>query len=846
MRDFLSQAFLSVTDTENEIYVCSLPNVKGDEPAERHVVTRDLERIEKFAEKWDQKGRGLFFCVSTLKNNTRRVKDNVINAVMLHSDTDLKDIDVPIDEAVSAILGMAFPPTVLVLSGRGIHSYWLFTEPTSDFDRVEQALKRLAHVVAGDMAVTHRVALMRMPGSHNTKNDTWTEVKIVHNSGTRYELHDLEEWLRTEKPVIAKKGEEEPGNPYLEVAEIYSFKPPVDVDQRLAEMEFEGEGDKAVHKTQLSCVAALLASGVELDDVVAQVLEATKAVCPADWNWVKEERKIRKLATDFLPKLEQRKQERAAANGESAVVVSLDSKRKKETSTEDYVVGEAPKKKGKKDNTHVVLGEGVIRAIRFVGEDILITRGEQVYRFKDSLWRALQKEEAQGWINREVEEGCRTIGIVSTMRVVSESRAWIYRNKEIYKDEVNWDSHGKIPTTSGLMDPDTLEIEEPRPEDYTTYCIPVVYDPSAKCPWWEQMLRDTFPDDQATIDVVQEVVGMALLNNKPKDLMRALIFIGQSNSGKSNLLNVIGGFISLKLNMTPFDTLETPHGLMPFLKHEPWVLHEAFDQGKWQVSSHVKSLISGDAVEANVKNGPIITFKYRAPVFWGSNAPPQFKESTKAMENRLVIIKCPRVFDSNELVGTAKKAREAGYASPAEFVLDHERSGIFNWALVGMHRARENGRFSLTRPMVDALAEMHRDSNLVMGFIEDAVEFSPDHMVSKPDFYAAFSAWWEENRGERRPPSMDAVGRALSSLYDNRIASDKEKLRLNNKRYLAGIKLNEMGMDYWQTNYNHTAVSGSSLRISPSAKDVNASIPSSWNDWDKIASMRSEQKKLKK
>ena len=53
---------------------------------------------------------------------------------------------------------------------------------------------------------------------------------------------------------------------------------PVDVDQRLSAMRHEGPGDSSVHLTQLHVTAKLTASGNPIEDTVARVMAATRAV----------------------------------------------------------------------------------------------------------------------------------------------------------------------------------------------------------------------------------------------------------------------------------------------------------------------------------------------------------------------------------------------------------------------------------------------------------------------------------------------------------------------------------------------------------------------------------------
>lgn len=821
VQDFLTKTLLK--DTTGSAYICSLPNAKdGDSIGERNVLTRELNRIEEFSQRWDKKGRGLFFCVSTMQPKKARNKINAVEAVMLHVDTDAKDLLVSLEEATAAIRGLELPPSRIHLSGHGLHSFWLLDQPSGNFDLIEVLLKKLAVICGGDPLVAHRAALLRMPGSHNTKDGGWKEVEVLVDQDNRYKLEELEEWIGRQWAVVPKKGTEV--NPFLEAAADMAYKPPVDVDQRLASMTYQGGGETSVHATQLSVTASMLSSGTDLEDVVAAVLDATKRIGETSWDWKKEENSIRRMCEDW-----QRKQSVAKKNG-TTNVIQLASKRPAEK-----------EEKKPKNNLHVVLGQGILKSVADRGEAILAV-GEQVWKCSvGGIWRLLTPGEAKGWIDREAEVGCRALNLISTQKIVNETRSWIFRNPEIFKEEVDWDLHGKIPTKSGLFDPKTGKLEPLKPEHHATYQIDAEYKLSAECPNWKQMVKDVFQNDQKTIDVVQEIFGVALLDHKPRTLMRALVLVGPSNSGKSNILNVMAGMLSDKPNTTTFDTLENAHGLMEFLRRAPWVLHEAFDQTKWHFSATVKALLSGDLVNVNVKNGPIVPHVFRSPVFWGTNSPPQFKEASRAIENRLKIIHCHRVFNTDATIGVAAVARDSNYSSPSELVLNTERSGVLNWALEGMKRAMKRGYFLDTEEMRQATQAMRTDSNIVAGFLSDCCEYTPNYMVSKPDFHAAFALWWKENKGDDRGiPSIDSVGRAITALYDKRIGNDSHELKYKNLRYFAGIRLNDTGMDLWTAFFNTSSVKGDSSRISGRHDEVNVKIPDEWENKSVIQTIRKE------
>jgi hypothetical protein len=67
-------------------------------------------------------------------------------------------------------------------------------------------------------------------------------------------------------------------------------------------MKHQGGGDTAIHPTQVSVTAALLARGENIESVVEKVLAATRAVGDPAWDWVREERSIRRMCESWQRK----------------------------------------------------------------------------------------------------------------------------------------------------------------------------------------------------------------------------------------------------------------------------------------------------------------------------------------------------------------------------------------------------------------------------------------------------------------------------------------------------------------------------------------------------------------
>ena len=865
--------------TECEIYFSSLPNERNDpaQPGERRILTRDVAPVEQFIAKWDRAGRGLFFCVSTIEG--KRNKANAREITGAHSDIDFKTVAATEAEIWAAIAKLRYPPTVIVRSGYGLHLYWLFKEPLlleidDNLERVEAVLRQLADHIGGDLAVCEVARLMRLPGTHNTKGGQWREVTVERIDGPRYELNDLEEWLAESAPVLRRalvshpsgaqaQSNAVPDNPFLAAARLLGFKPPVDVEARLEAMRYGGAGDSSIHSTQLSVSASLLNAGRDLEEVVGILMDATRAAAGeygTRWNWIREERALCRMCATWVakhppaPKQLPLERENAASltadHGEAATSAGDGGERAPEPAAVIDLAGARAQRKAKpkKGDTplHITVAEAALAGMAERGEQLLIT-DEGGYIYSDGLWKPhTTKTALEPRLDRLLEECTQKLSLNSSSRTINEARKWIIRSPDLYRKAVAWDAHGMVPTTSGLIDPRTGELTAAEPEHHVTWRVPFAYDPLATCPLWLQMLDDAFADrDEATkaqtIQLLQELLGMGLIDRKPKALSRALVLQGNPDTGKSGILNVFAGLFGGQVITAAFDTLDKTHGLMPFAERQPWVLHEAFDPSRWHLSSTTKAIISGDPVQINMKGGAIYSHQFTAPIYWGTNHPAQFKEATHAIVNRLAVVACHRKFDTKKPpIGVEAEAQRLNYASAAHLVLATEMTGVLAWAVDGLRRALVRRMFDLPAESLQTAEQILRDANPVAGFVEDAIEFDPNARISVPDCWAALGLWWIRNKNSdgRHMPSRAVMGKSMKALGDPRIAVDDQQLRVSHTRYYAGIKLNVEGVKLWEQAKASEAYQLKGRLGDASSDTPYDDIPMSWHAKSVIQTMR--------
>jgi hypothetical protein len=276
--------------------------------------------IEAFAQREDKPGRGVYDCVSPLKPGARRrALDTVGEVVALHVDIDGKDIVEDMAAVDARLAGLLLPPTEVRNSGHGRHVVYMLKEPIEAGDSAEVAratavLKELTAHLCGDMAVAHYAALLRRPGTHNSKGGAWLAVGHVMLTDARYDLGDIEDWLGdvAGRTLFTRKStgnghDKSPVHGRFEnsvAVEPGKYKPPVDVEARLAAMQHRGAGDSSIHLTQLSTTASLLRQGVSLLETTRMVLDATRAAAGNDarWDWRKEELGLLRMGCDFIVK----------------------------------------------------------------------------------------------------------------------------------------------------------------------------------------------------------------------------------------------------------------------------------------------------------------------------------------------------------------------------------------------------------------------------------------------------------------------------------------------------------------------------------------------------------------
>src|SRR5215471_16203716 len=200
-------------------YICALRNQDIGGGLKSELFYTDPAEAERFVERWNGTGTGIYDCIGRLRDGTRRrCKEEVIALEQLVIDLDLKNISEPRDAVLDALRSLALPPSEIRDSGNGLHAVWRLKEPVIDaagLDQAETTMKRLATLLAGDQAPTHRAALLRRPGSDNTKGGFHRPCRVLESTGAIYDIGEFGDLfdLYSDRPLLHyKQPVEAPGD----------------------------------------------------------------------------------------------------------------------------------------------------------------------------------------------------------------------------------------------------------------------------------------------------------------------------------------------------------------------------------------------------------------------------------------------------------------------------------------------------------------------------------------------------------------------------------------------------------------------------------------------------------
>jgi P4 family phage/plasmid primase-like protien len=310
------------------------------------------------------------------------------------------------------------------------------------------------------------------------------------------------------------------------------------------------------------------------------------------------------------------------------------------------------------------------------------------------------------------------------------------------------------------------------------------YDPSAKCPTWEQFMTDIWEDDIEAIHTLQEMFGYILSGDTQQQ--KFFNMIGPRRSGKGTINRILVALLGQHNTVAPeLGELCDTFGLQPWLGKllASFTDARAPERNRNAVVSQLLRIVGGDTVTVNRKNKEAWNGYLPTRIVIYSNEVLQLTENSNALTGRMVVLKMTKTFYGNEDTTLTNK-------------LEQELSGIFNWAMEGLRRRlARGGQFIQPKSGASYLELMAELGNPIGSFVEDTLIFDPIGSVAKDDVFTCFSHWALKKKLSVGT-EFSFKRRFLAATQEHRIEAGLD--RSNGKRIhtYVGVKLNDKAQKY--------------------------------------------------
>ena len=302
--------------------------------------------------------------------------------------------------------------------------------------------------------------------------------------------------------------------------------------------------------------------------------------------------------------------------------------------------------------------------------------------------------------------------------------------------------------TNGVLDLRTGVFREHRAADLITRQSGAAYDPDARCPRWEEFIRQIMESPgapsaaQERAAYLQRALGYALSGDAREECL-FILFGASTRNGKGTLMEtmqrMMGDYartaqpesIGLKTcasgGCAASEDIARLQGARLVSIAEP-------DQKLYLSAALLKQLTGGDTVTARYLHENSFEFRPQFKLFINTNHLPGVNDLTLFTSGRLRLIRFDRHFEPHEQDKTLKQL----FAKPENL------SAVLNWCLQGLRDHLANG-LSEPADVLRATDAYRRESDLFGQFAAECLAPEPGARTKAAHIYACYSQWCEAN-----------------------------------------------------------------------------------------------------
>jgi putative DNA primase/helicase len=313
---------------------------------------------------------------------------------------------------------------------------------------------------------------------------------------------------------------------------------------------------------------------------------------------------------------------------------------------------------------------------------------------------------------------------------------------------------------NGVVDLRTGKLRAGRPSDRITIHTNVSFDPSARCPRWEQAVNEIFEGNTEDVGFIRRAVGYSLSGDTSEQCLFPCY--GEGSNGKSTFLETLRDVFGGYARNLPFSAFELkarsniPNDIATLPGRRFVTAIETGDSIRLN-EARLKALTGCDTTTARLLHREFFEFRPVAKFWLAFNHKPRVADDSHGFWRRVRLVPFKRRFDEGQ----------ADTRLPDK--LRAEAQGILAWAVRGCIAWQAEGLG--VPPDVRAATQAYREeSDPLSEFLDEECIIDARARVRVGDFWASYDLWARQDSRERWP--LDR--RAFTQRMERRFKKDRK------------------------------------------------------------------------
>jgi putative DNA primase/helicase len=350
----------------------------------------------------------------------------------------------------------------------------------------------------------------------------------------------------------------------------------------------------------------------------------------------------------------------------------------------------------------------------------------EVYACLETAWYFDGKEQPTPWLPDRSKVGnvMEALQAVTRLDERVDPPAWLGKPQ----------SDGEaIVCTNGILDVRSRRLLPFTPEFFNLVSVPFAYDESAGAEpeSWLKFINELYAGDPDTIKMKQEWFGYVVSGRT--DMQKIFLMIGPKRSGKGTTRQVLTDLIGSD-NVAPRSprSMVENFGMESLIGKTLAVISDMrLRLTKHDMATFVERAlnVSGeDPIQIARKNRPDWNGKLPARLMFFSNELPQYEDPSNALPSRHLVAMVETSWFGRENRNLINELRA-------------ELPAILNWALVGLERLDQQGRFTESARSHELVTVMGEVSSPEEAFVKDRCTTGPVDVITMDELYGEYDSW---------------------------------------------------------------------------------------------------------